>query len=285
MKRVKPFIKWVGGKSQLLKDIHNRMPYRYNNYFEPFVGGGALFFSLPKDNPHNRRYISDVNSELINTYKVVRDQLDELIEDLSKHENTSEYFYNIRAEDRKDSYSNLSNVERASRFIYLNKTCYNGLYRVNKKGQFNSSFGKYKNPDILDKDTLRVCSDSLQSVIIENHSYQDILTKVKRGDFVYFDPPYIPLNPTSSFTSYTSEGFNLKSHHDLRDLCKTLDKLGVKFMLSNSSSDLSIGLYSEYNIELVYAKRSINSNTNNRKAVAEIIVTNYETRTNPSSDF
>lgn len=267
-----PIVKWVGGKRQLLFELLKNMPKTYNRYFEPFIGGGALFFELQPDNA----YISDMNEELINLYSVVRDSVDELIEDLSKHEISKEYFLEIRNIDRTEEYSKLSNVERASRFIYLNRTCFNGMYRVNSKGEFNVPFGNYKNPRIIDENNLLNCSELLKKTEIKCADFSKIIHKVQKGDFVYFDPPYVPLNETSSFTSYTKDGFDIDMQFKLREVCDELDSMGVKFMLSNSDTKLVNELYANYEIKKVFASRQINANAAGRGKITEVLVKNYD---------
>ncbi len=267
-----PIVKWVGGKRQLMFELLKNLPKSYNRYFEPFIGGGALFFELQPDNA----YISDMNEELINLYSVVRDSVDELIEDLSKHEVSKEYFLEIRNIDRTEEYSKLSNVERASRFIYLNRTCFNGMYRVNSKGEFNVPFGNYKNPRIIDENNLLNCSELLKRTEIKCADFSEILNKAQRGDFVYFDPPYVPLNETSSFTSYTKDGFDIDMQFKLRDVCDELDSMGVKFMLSNSDTKLVNDLYENYEIKKVFASRQINANADGRGKITEVLVKNYK---------
>ena len=231
-----PIVKWAGGKRQLMFDLLKNMPQSYNRYFEPFIGGGALFFELQPENA----YISDVNKELINLYKVIQNDVYALIEDLKKHEVSKEYFLELRNIDRTLMYHNLSDVEKASRFIYLNRTCFNGLYRVNSQGQFNVPFGHYKNPRIINEYNLVNCSKLLQKTQIVNADFSEILNNVQRGDFAYFDPPYMPLNETSSFTSYTKDGFDIDMQFKLRDVCDELDSMGVKFLLSNSDTSLAV---------------------------------------------
>lgn len=267
-----PIVKWVGGKRQLMFELLKNMPKSYNRYFEPFIGGGALFFELQPDNA----YISDMNEELINLYSVVRDSVDELIEDLSKHEVSKEYFLEIRNIDRTEEYSEFSNIERASRFIYLNRTCFNGMYRVNSKGEFNVPFGNYKNPRIIDEHNLLNCSELLKKTEVECADFSKILNKVQKGDFVYFDPPYVPLNETSSFTSYTKDGFDIDMQFKLRDVCDELDSMGVKFMLSNSDTKLVNELYANYEIKKVFASRQINANADGRGKITEVLVKNYD---------
>ena len=266
-----PIVKWVGGKRQLMFELLKNMPENYNRYFEPFIGGGALFFELQPQNG----YISDMNEELINLYSVVRDDVYELIEDLGKHEVSKEYFLEIRNIDRTEKYAELSSIERASRFIYLNRTCFNGMYRVNSQGQFNVPFGNYKNPRIVDAENLINCSKLLKNTEIYCADFSEILNKVQKGDFVYFDPPYVPLNETSSFTSYTKDGFDLDMQFKLRDVCDELDSKGVMFMLSNSDTKLVNELYSNYEIKKVFASRAINANPNGRGKITEVLVKNY----------
>ena len=266
-----PIVKWVGGKRQLMFELQKNMPENYNRYFEPFIGGGALFFELQPDNA----YISDMNEELINLYQVVRDNVDELITDLQKHDISKEYFMEIRNIDRTEEYKNWSNVKKASRFIYLNRTCFNGMYRVNSKGEFNVPFGHYKNPKILDENNLINCSNLLQRTEIKHADFSEILKKVKKGDFVYFDTPYVPLSETSSFTSYTKDGFDIDMQFKLRDVCDELDSMGVKFLLSNSDTKLVNELYENYNIKKVFASRQINANADGRGKITEVLVRNY----------
>ena len=270
-KETYPIVKWVGGKRQLMFELLKNMPKSYNRYFEPFIGGGALFFELQPENA----YISDMNEELINLYSVVRDNVYELISDLNKHEVSKEYFLDIRNIDRTNEYKKLSNVQRASRFIYLNRTCFNGLYRVNSQGQFNVPFGNYKNPRIVDKSNLLNCSELLKKTEIKCADFSEILTKVKKGDFVYFDPPYVPLNETSSFTSYTKDGFDMDMQFKLREVCDELDSMGVMFMLSNSDTKFVNELYSNYEIKKVFASRAVNANAEGRGKITEVLVRNY----------
>ena len=209
--KYQPFVKWVGGKRGLLSQIIPLIPKEFNNYFEPFVGGGALFFELYslgllKD---KKVYLFDINSELINAYNIVKNSPSELIKNLKefKEKHSKEFYYEIRAWDRDESFLQRSEIERASRFIYLNKTCFNGLYRVNSKGYHNVPIGSYKNPNICDELVIYNASEALQNAIILNSSYKDVILHVKENDFVYFDPPYYPLTPTSSFTSYSEFSF------------------------------------------------------------------------------
>ena len=266
-----PIVKWVGGKRQLMFELLKNMPKDYNRYFEPFIGGGALFFELQPNNA----YISDMNEELINLYQVVRDNVYELITDLQKHDISKEYFMEIRNIDRTEEYQNWSDIKKASRFIYLNRTCFNGMYRVNSKGEFNVPFGHYKNPRILDENNLINCSHLLQQTEIKQADFSEILKKVKKGDFVYFDPPYVPLSETSSFTSYTKDGFDIDMQFKLRDVCDELHSMGVKFLLSNSDTKLVNELYENYDIKKVFASRQINANADGRGKITEVLVRNY----------
>lgn len=270
-KETYPLVKWVGGKRQLMSELFKNMPVSFNRYFEPFIGGGALFFTLQ---PYNA-YISDMNEELINLYCVVRDNVFELITDLNKHKITKEYYLKIRNLDRTSKYKKLSNIQRASRFIYLNRTCFNGLYRVNSKGEFNVPFGHYKNPKIIDVDNLLNCSFLLKNTEIKHADFSNILEYAKKGDFVYFDPPYVPLNETSSFTSYTKNGFDLDMQIKLKEVCDELNLMGVKFMLSNSDTTVINELYSNYRIEKVLASRQVNANADGRGKITEVLVRNY----------
>lgn len=271
-KETYPIVKWVGGKRQLMFELLKNIPKVYNRYFEPFVGGGALFFELQPESA----YIADMNEELINLYSVVRNNVYKLIEDLKRHEVSKEYFLEIRNIDRTEKYTELSNIERASRFIYLNRTCFNGMYRVNSQGQFNVPFGYYKNPRIIDENNLLNCSELLKKTEIKCTDFSEILTKVKKGDFVYFDPPYVPLNETSSFTSYTKEGFDIDMQFKLLDVCDELDSMGVKFLLSNSDTKLVNELYANYEIKKVFASRQINANADGRSKITEVLVRNYD---------
>lgn len=266
-----PVVKWAGGKRQLLFEITKNMPKNFNRYFEPFIGGGAVFFELQLENS----YISDINPELINLYNVIKSEPEALVEDLKKHINDLDYFLKIRNADRKSGYKKWSAVRKASRFVYLNRTCFNGLYRVNSKGEFNVPFGYYKNPRIIDEANILNCSALLQKTEIKCANFSSILKYVKKGDFVYFDPPYVPLNDTSSFTSYTKEGFDLDMQLELRDLCDELDRKGVYFLLSNSDTPVINELYEHYEIKKVFASRAINANVQGRGKITEVLVRNY----------
>lgn len=271
-----PFLKWAGGKRQLLSDIKKHIPKKFHTYFEPFIGAGAVLF----DQQPRQAVMNDINMELVNVYNVVKNSADELIQDLKKHENDSDYFYAIRDLDRRPEYKELSSVERASRIIYLNKTCFNGLFRVNSQGQFNVPFGKYKNPQIVNEIVLRAVHHYLSSneITILNEDFQMVVERAKKGDFVYFDPPYDPVSDTSSFTGYSLAGFNKEDQIRLRDVCVELDKKGCKFLLSNSATDFIKEIYEEKNfhIEVVTAARNINSVASKRGKIDEVLVMNYE---------
>ncbi|MBR8831808.1 MAG: Modification methylase DpnIIA [Chroococcopsis gigantea SAG 12.99] len=268
----KPYLKWVGGKSQLKSELISRLPTSFNRYFEPFIGGGALFFTLQ---PHSA-FISDINPDLINTYQVVKDYIEELIQDLKQHVYDQDYYLKIRNIDRSTEFSTWTKIQKASRLIYLNKSCFNGLYRVNSKGHFNVPFGRYTNPTLVDDLNLRACSKVLKNCQIGLNSFLAIEHLLQKNDFVYFDPPYAPLNTTSNFTSYTPDGFAHDMQVALKNFCDRLTDRGVQFMLSNSSAQLILDLYSDYKIELVYATRAINSKAHKRGKIPEVIVRNYQ---------
>ncbi len=275
-KLIVPFVKWVGGKRQLLPEILKQIPLprSYNNYFEPFIGGGAVLFHLqPK-----LAVINDMNEELINLYTVIREDVDSLITELKKHKNETEYFYRIRNWDRDKSYQSRSTVVRAARIHYLNKTCYNGLFRVNSSGEFNAPFGRYKNPNIVNEITLKAVSKFLNEndVTILNKDYEEALSGSKKNDFVYLDPPYDPLSDSSNFTGYNKGGFGKEEQERLKLVCDNLDAKGIKFLLSNSSTEFIHTLYSRYTKSVVFAKRSVNSLGNKRGEVKELLIRNYE---------
>lgn len=276
---VTPVLKWVGGKRQLLKEILPLIPNEISTYYEPFVGGGAVLFSLqPK-----KALINDYNIELINVYKVITNNPNDLIKILEEHENknNAEYFYKIRQLDRTSDYKKLSAVERAARIIYLNKTCYNGLYRVNQAGQFNSPYGKYRNPNIVNSPTIKALNNYFNNnqITITSGDYKDSLKKIRANTkaFVYLDPPYYPLSTSSSFTGYTDNGFNDKQQIELKNECDKLNNKGIKFLLSNSSCDFIDELYkNDYNIKIIKAKRVLNSDGNKRGEIDEVLISNYD---------
>jgi DNA adenine methylase len=277
----KPFVKWVGGKRQLLQQfkLMNLYPpemfnVKTGSYFEPFVGGGAVFFDLLPE----KAYLSDLNFELVTAYNAIKNDVESLIKSLKRHKNTKDYFLKIRSKD----VDKLSDIEVASRFMYLNRTCFNGLYRVNSRGGFNVPFAGNKNPLICDEENLRKISKSLKNVEIKRQDYKEVLKKAKKGDFVYFDPPYYPINKTSSFTSYTKESFLDKEQIELRDTFVELTNRGCFVMLSNSDTPFINKIYSEIKlnkklirINKVYAGRAINSDASKRGKITEVLITNY----------
>jgi len=271
------FLKWAGGKLQLIEQFENLFPLDFRNYYEPFIGSGAVFFYLKSKSRLNKVILSDTNEELINCFTVVRDKPSELIEVLLNHRkrHSKQYYYEVRdlESDRLDS------VSRAARMIYLNKTCFNGLYRVNSKGEFNVPFGDYKNPSIFDRNTLYRASQMLQDADLRVMTFDKVLDFAGKDDFVYFDPPYIPLSKTSSFTRYSKSDFSVKEQNQLSVVFRALDSGGCFVMLSNSEHSLTRELYRDYdkNIVVVRAKRKINSVGSKRGAINEIVVTNYLT--------
>lgn len=278
----KPFVKWVGGKRQLLSELDSRLPDSIDVYFEPFLGGGALFFHLA--HRITKAHLSDNNDELITAYQAIKSNADLLIRELSKHKNTEEHFQQIRDADRDVDYKwNWSPIQKAARFIYLNKTCFNGLYRVNSRGEFNVSYGNYVNPKIVDVENIYACRDVLNrpNVSIVSKSYESVYSEIKsiadtgRKVFVYLDPPYIPLSVTSSFTQYNKDGFSMKDQKELKSFCDALTKMNVQWMQSNSSAPIVFELYREYNVEVVSANRSVSANPQSRKVVSETIIRNY----------
>ena len=254
-----PILKWVGGKRQLLSEIIPLIDESCDNYVEPFIGGGAVLFRLqPK-----KAIINDYNTELINVYRTVRDDLNGLLALLKEHEkyNSSDYYYEVRALDRTPDFDKMSNLEKAARIIYLNKTCYNGLYRVNSLGQFNSPYGKYKNPNIVNEVVLRAISKYLNrnEISIRSGDYKDVLNDIEKNSFVYLDPPYMPISSSSSFTGYTEGGFGYDKQVELKEECDKLNSKGVHFLQSNSDCEEIRELYKDYRIKVVKAKRAINS--------------------------
>lgn len=263
----KPFMKWAGGKRQLIPELIRRMPAFKGRYFEPFLGGGALFFFMqPK-----RAVIQDSNEELMHAYKVVRDDPDALIAQLSGLKFTEEDYYRIRDEDPVA----LEPIRRAARTIYLNQTGFNGLYRVNRKGKFNVPMGRYTNPRICHEENLRACAKALAHADISAASYETVLEKVKKGDFVYMDPPYIPVSKTAFFTSYQRGGFSMDDQAALAQLFHKLTEKGVYAMLSNADVEWMHENYAGYVIHQVNAIRRVNCKADDRGLVSEVIVTNY----------
>ncbi len=267
----KPFVKWAGGKRQLFDELILGLP-RFENYHEPFLGGGAVFFGLEAKEKIKKAYLSDLNVDLINTYSVIKTDVFGLMAELSssQYANNEASFYKIRASKPT------SRVERAARFIYLNKTAFNGLYRVNSKGEFNVPFGRYSNPKILDSENLLLVHRALQKDELFCGDFTHVLKNAHKGDFVYFDPPYVPISKTSNFTSYTKNSFSEKDQERLMKTFKTLDSRGCYVMLSNSYSDFIADLYSEFEPETILANRMINCKGDKRGKIKELVVKNWE---------
>ena len=264
----RPFLKWAGGKTRLISQYKDYFPQHYQTYYEPFLGGGAVFFHLQP----SHAVLTDINADLVITYRCVRDNLEELITLLQAHQqrHNSEYYYDVR------NYHIGTDLTKAARFIYLNKTCFNGLYRVNSQGKFNVPVGKYKNPGICQEEVLRVASLALQKVEIKQANFEEVLNYATgTNDFVYFDPPYYPLNKTSNFTAYSNFCFDENQQIKLRDIFIELADKGVKVMLSNSDCPLIRDLYSDFNVHTISAARSINSNAQKRGKITEVLVTSY----------
>lgn len=266
--RIKPPIKWAGGKTQLLSQLRPLYPKRFNLYLEPFVGGGAVFFNLQPDDG----VLIDSNFELINFYQVVKNNLDEILQDLEKHKNEKDYYYKIRSLDPEQ----MGSIERASRFLFLNKTCFNGLWRVNKKGKFNVPFGRYKSPNFRDEENLSLVNIALQNAEIICDDFSTVMEYTVPGAFVYLDPPYHPLSSTANFTSYTKDSFGEEDQRRLAKVFRELDAKNCNVMLSNSDTKFIRGLYKDYDIRVVFARRMINSKGTKRGPIKELVVRNYE---------
>ncbi|MBI3051539.1 DNA adenine methylase [Candidatus Woesearchaeota archaeon] len=268
------FLKWAGGKTQMLSQYSTLYPKEFNRYFEPFLGSGAVFFHIKQKFKPKKSFISDVNNDLINTFKAVKEHPGELIKLLKEHkakDNSREYF-----NQQRDRFNTLkSGLEKTGLFIYLNKTCFNGLYRVNAEGKFNVPFGKYPNPAILQEEKIRKASMLLQDVELSADNFSDTVKEAKEGDFIYFDPPYFPLSKTSSFTSYQKGVFLEKEQRELAKVFRELDKKGCFVMLSNSDSPFIHQLYRGFMIIPVKARRAINCIGTKRGKINEIVVKNY----------
>ena len=269
-----PILKWVGGKRQLLSEIIPLIDESCDNYVEPFIGGGAVLFRLQPQ----KAIINDFNTELINVYKTVRDDLDGLVALLKEHEkyNSSDYYYEVRALDRTPDFDKMSNLEKAARIIYLNKTCYNGLYRVNSLGQFNSPYGRYKNPNIVNEVVLKAISKYLNGneISIRSGDYKDVLNDIEKNSFVYLDPPYMPISSSASFTGYREGGFGYDKQVELKEECDKLNSKGVHFLQSNSDCEEIRELYKAYRIKVVKANRAINSDAKKRGQINEVLIYN-----------
>ncbi|PIY60158.1 hypothetical protein COY95_03230 [Candidatus Woesearchaeota archaeon CG_4_10_14_0_8_um_filter_47_5] len=274
--QVPKFVKWAGGKTQLIEQLSPLFPRKFNGYLEPFVGSGAVFFYIIQKFNLSEAIISDINEELINTYQVIKEDVERLITELKQHKEYhivegSKYYLTIRATNPNE----LPLLERAARFIYLNKTCFNGLYRVNSKGQFNVPMGSYKNPDIIQEEKLRFISKLLQPVTIKVMSFEKVFDLAKEEDFIYLDPPYYPLLKGKSFTTYTKDNFLEEEQKLLAEVFKKLNKKGCLVMESNSDTDFIRDLYSEFKISVVKAKRMINCDGSKRGEINELVITNY----------
>lgn len=295
--KIRPFVKWAGGKGSLIPQLNNFYPYELKNgiierYIEPFVGGGAVLIDILQKYDIQEVYAFDINIDLINSYNVIKSNVEELINNLKQieaeylqlgQEERKNYFYNIRNEyNNYELEENEQNIQRAAQFIYLNRTCFNGLYRVNKNGKFNVPIGSYKNPTICDEENLRQLSQLIQNVQFQHGDYSKSMEYVTENTFVYFDPPYRPLNVTSGFTSYTKEDFNDENQRELARFYGELNVRNAKLMLSNSNpkninkeDTFFDNIYQGFNINQIQASRMINANSNGRGKISEILVTNY----------
>lgn len=275
----RPFIKWAGGKTQLLPELLPRVPATFRRYHEPFIGSAALFFQLQAlGRLRHGATLSDWNPALIEVYRVVRDEVEALIAALHEHAahaSDREYFYTVRGWDRAADWAQQPAVVRAARMIFLNKTCFNGLHRVNRRGYFNVPFGSYANPTICDAPNLRAASHALAGIELLVGDFSEVLQRVGPGDLVYFDPPYLPLSSTSSFTAYTSDAFDVAQHQRLAGVFAALAEHGCTLVLSNSATPLVHELYARFHVDEVGARRAINRDASKRGSIREVIVTNH----------
>ena len=269
----KPFLKWAGGKTNLLGQYEPLFPEWSGDYFEPFIGSGAVFFYLSARPEERNYYLSDLNQEIVDAFCAVRDDVEGVIKLLAKHQqlHSKDYFYQVRGLVPQ----NLSALEKAARTIYLNKTCFNGLYRVNKKGEFNVPMGNYKKPSILQIETLKAASRALSSADLSTGHYSVLVDKAQAGDFIYLDPPYHPLSKTAMFTNYVAQAFGEKDQMELAEVAAALSKKGCLVMESNSNTDFIKDLYKGFKIQEVWARRSINREKSKRGAITELVVTNF----------
>ena len=269
---IKPILKWAGGKRQLLPEIRKYIPETFNTYFEPFIGGGAVLFDLKPETA----VINDINDELINLYNTIKISPDDLIKELKTYKNEQDFYTEIRNLDRSEDYKDLSNIKKAARMIYLNRTCFNGLWRVNKKGQNNVPFGRYTNPLICDEETINDLSKFFndKNIQILNESYTEVLKLTEYMDFVYLDPPYDKISDTS-FTSYSSFDFDRKQQKKLKEECDKLTDNNVFFLQSNADTPFIRELYKDYEIIIIKANRNINSDASKRNKINEVLIRNY----------
>ena len=274
----KPFVKWAGGKRQLLAELEKSFPKQFGTYFEPFLGGGALLFDLLAKKPNLKCSVSDLNSDLVLAYVTIRDKLGRLIESLENHsknyqKDSTGYYYEVRKQEPK------SQIEKVSRLLFLNKTCFNGLYRVNSKGKFNVPLGRYTNPNIVNRENLTTVSKFLQSdkIKISCRDFESILNDAKKGDFVYFDPPYQPVSDTANFTSYTHRDFTEDDLQRLADLANQLNSKGSHVLLSNSNTKIVKKIFSskKWKVKEIAVNRAINSNSQKRTGHKEVLIKNY----------
>jgi DNA adenine methylase len=264
----KPFLKWAGGKGQIIHELLVRIPKKFNTYHEPFLGGGALFFELYRQGRIRKAILSDLNRELIDTYIALRDSVEQVIALLCSYPYDRDFYYEIRDQDPW----RLTLIQRAARMIYLNRTCYNGLYRVNRRGRFNVPFGRYRNPTVCDAENLRAVSKALRDVEIHCEDFARVLERAQAGDFVYFDPPYAPVSETANFTAYTLDGFGPGEQVRLRDVARTLVNRGVAVMVSNSATRFIRQLYHGFLIDEVEVGRPINCRATVRRGWREFII-------------
>lgn len=271
------FLKWAGGKRQLLPVLRAHLPPGFKNYYEPFVGAGALLFALQPA----QAVINDLNHDLMTCYRVLQQYPQRLIAHLCQHRNDKEYFYSIRALDRDPAYAQMGDIERAARLIYLNKTCFNGLFRVNRQGHFNAPFGHYRNPNIVNAEGLWAVHRYLSRnrLTILNVDFEEAVQTAQRGDFIYFDPPYDPCSDTASFTHYQAGGFGRQEQYRLMEVVTELTRRGCRVMLSNSATDYIRALYRDFRIIRVSAHRMINAVASGRGKIDELLITNYDPHT------
>ena len=271
----RPFLKWAGGKGQMLAQYEAFFPAEAGGaYFEPFVGSGAVFFHLQPRGLFERYVLSDANAELVNLYQVVRDQPDALLDCLRDHaaRHSADYYYTVRALDRDAAWAGASPLERAARMLYLNRTCYNGLWRVNGRGHFNVPLGRYRTPDIYRPEKIHAASQALQAATLTAQPFDAVLDRAQPGDFVYFDPPYVPVSQTANFTGYSADSFGEAEQRHLAEVFAALAAQGCRVMLSNSDTPLVHELYADFRIEKVAARRAINSKAGRRGQVYEVVV-------------